>query len=239
MFTMRQDLQHLPRNQLALALTVCCHVIAVVIWLRQPHPARPAAQPEIVSILIRPAVRPAQPSPSPSPPAPMPPPARVEHRLPRVLPVLPMPVESRPTDLPSSPDAPSSSAQPTERVDANATSPATPPASGFDIDLARRQARRIADDTGPREPRLGAEKETRWARLNDAIEAAHVAPTTGVQQDSYTAADGTIIYRKRIGNRTVCRRSGDTGSGGVVSTGGSNTAGWVSCPNHVEWKPEP
>jgi hypothetical protein len=84
---------------------------------------------------------------------------------------------------------------------------------------------------------MQAEGDTRWARLNTALEAAHVAPMTGVQQDSYTAADGTIIYRKRIGNRTVCRMSGDTGSGGIVSTGGNGTAGWVSCPNDVQWKP--
>lgn len=74
------------------------------------------------------------------------------------------------------------------------------------------------------------------ARLRRNLEDAHVEPVTGVQQDSYTAPDGVIIYRTRVGRRTVCRRSGSVGLG-IAGTRGVEEAGSVSCPKGVQWAP--
>jgi len=68
------------------------------------------------------------------------------------------------------------------------------------------------------------------------LENARVEPVTGVQQGSYTAPDGRIIYRTRVGWRTVCRRSGSVGLG-IAGARGVNEAGNVSCPKGVQWQP--
>jgi len=77
--------------------------------------------------------------------------------------------------------------------------------------------------------------DTPWTRFRRDVDAAHFE--SGVWQDSYTAADGTIIYRKHIGGRTICRMSGNVSAGtGVIK--GIDEAGSIACPARAQWKRE-
>lgn len=233
MSRMERDLQHLPRNRLVLAFIVGFHLLAVLVWPQARRPRSPAKL-EMVSILLLPAA----PSPRPS----VQPQNRVVKKVTRVLPTIPKPPEIR-----VSKDAPPAIttldtipiARPTEKSDASVTPPRMQSGSNVDIELARRDARLIAKEIRTAGSRALTEANTPWARLRRELDAAHVEPVTGVQQDSYTAPDGTIIYRKRVGNRVVCRRSGVVSSNDIGSTGGADSAGDVSCPGQAEWKPLP
>jgi hypothetical protein len=57
-----------------------------------------------------------------------------------------------------------------------------------------------------------------------------------VHADSHTAPDGTIVYRKRIGNATICRRSGNVSPPGMRGMVFGNEAGEGECPKGVTWK---
>ena len=65
----------------------------------------------------------------------------------------------------------------------------------------------------------------------------HPAARTSVSRDtileSHTAADGVTIYRKTVGDRVACYRSGSVGGLGPADGG---SAGSVShCPTGVSW----
>jgi hypothetical protein len=107
---------------------------------------------------------------------------------------------------------------------------------GFDIDLAKRQAGRIAYELGKGQPRAPIEANTPWTRFRDQLDAAHVESLTGAQQDSYTSPDGTVIYRLHVGGRTLCRSSGSVGGTSIGLTKGVNGAGSLPCPRSAEWK---
>lgn len=221
-------------RQWALGLTLGLHLLGAFLWLGERRTlSRPAVQdvPRVVTILLQPRSRVA----TPAPHAPVAPPPRSQTPLraaPLTVPSLPAitppaPAEAAPTVL-----------APADAAAAPAQSPApaaAPSGAGFSLEQARRQAGRI-----DRELRKGASgvpttADTPMARLRDSLEAAHVEPVTGVQQDSYTAPDGRIIYRTRVGRRTVCRISGSVGLG-IAGARGINDAGSVSCPGGVEWQ---
>ncbi len=61
--------------------------------------------------------------------------------------------------------------------------------------------------------------------------------------DSYTSPDGVVIYRRRVGGRIACYRTGSVAGGvdpslGVLSVRGANDAGSVPCPGSAQWKQE-
>lgn len=218
----------------ALALTLGLHLLAAFWWLgeRRALP-RPAARdvPRVVTILLQPRSR--MPAPAPRAPVALPPRTPAPVRAAAVgAPPLPSPTPPAPAD--AAPDEPAAAAAPA--IPAPPAAPAGVPSdAGFSLDQARRQAGRI-----DRELRKGASgvpvaADTPMARFRDNLEAAHVEPVTGVQQDSYTAPDGAIIYRTRVGKRTVCRISGSVGLG-IAGARGINDAGSVPCPRGVEWQ---
>jgi hypothetical protein len=226
----------LPPNLPALVLTIGFHLLLVLLWPRERPPAS-SAQPEVVSVLLQPAAR--LPSTSSQP----------QHQsVKKSVPVRPSALRTtRDRTSEVSLPAPSSEQQAVtepstspdvKQVEKADTGAATTIQSGtkFDIDLARRQAGRITRETDAGEARVQIEPNTPWMRLRAGLEAAHVQPATDVQQDSYTAPDGTIVYRKRVGNRTFCRKTGNVGSGGISGIAMNDGAGWVSCPSQAEWK---
>jgi hypothetical protein len=73
-------------------------------------------------------------------------------------------------------------------------------------------------------------------RFRRGLEAAHVDRSTSVHEDSYTSPDGTVIYRKRIGNRSICRRSGNISPLGMNSMAMGGEAADIPCPAGVDWK---
>jgi hypothetical protein len=237
-----------PRNKLALGLTAGFHLLALQLWIHERY-VYPRAQPEIVSTLLR---QPGQlwllPVSTYSPILKQQ--KNVTAIKPtRVLPVIPKsmgirlsndtPTESLRTRAPATDLEIFSDVKSIEKPDSGTNSNGTPLSTPFNIELARRQARHISVEVSKGESGVLTAASSPWARLGHELNAAHVEPITGVQQDSYTASDGTIIYRKRVGNRTFCRRSGSVGGGGVSDNGGKESAGWISCPSQTEWKREP
>jgi hypothetical protein len=119
---------------------------------------------------------------------------------------------------------------------APAAAPAAAPSTTFSLDQARRQAGGIDRELRKGKSGVPVEADTPLARLRQKLDDAHVEALSGVQQDSYTAPDGRIIYRTRVGKRTVCRISGSIGLG-IAGARGINDAGSVSCPTGVVWQP--
>lgn len=235
----KMTVQRLPLNRLSLLLTIGFHLLLALLWIwtQQQHPSSPA-QPEIVSLLLQPAARlsstPTQPQNRavqkfvrPRPPIPR----TTQSRTSKAPLPLPFSEQSAVTEVDTSPGV-----KEAEQVDSDTAVTATQSGTKFDIEFARRQAGRIARETGAGESRALIEANTPGMRLRRGFEAAHVQPLTRVEQDSYTASDGTIIYRKRVRNRTYCRRSGNVGGGGLSGISVNEGAGWVSCPSQAEWK---
>jgi len=85
-------------------------------------------------------------------------------------------------------------------------------------------------------PGVPDEPDTPMARFRRGLEAAHVDRSMSVHFDTYTSPDGTIYYRKRIGNSVICRRSGNIGPLGMKGMEmGGESADKVRCPSGVAW----
>jgi hypothetical protein len=223
-------------RRLALALTLGLHLLAMLFWLQERR-LRPAEPQQVVSILLRPAA-PARPAPA-SPP--LPPLARPKLPPRAAAPAaadLPAPIPVAPEPAPATPQP----AEPATDPIAEPTAPAPPvdmrPGGSFGLDVAKRQAGRIDRELRKGKSGVPLEADTPWARFRRGLEAAHVEPGVGVRLDSYTAPDGVVIYRERVGNRTFCRRSGSVGLG-AAGTAGVNDAGNIPCPSGTQWKREP
>jgi hypothetical protein len=223
-------------KRLALALTLGLHLLAALLWLQERR-VRPAGPPQVVSILLQPAA-PARPA-SASPP--LPPQARPEVPPRAAAPAtadLSAPVANSPAPATAAPQQAEPAADPL--ADPAPAAPAVDmrPGGSFGLDIAKRQAGRVDRELRKGKSGVPLEADTPWARFRRGLEAAHVEPGMGVQLDSYTAPDGVVIYRERVGNRTFCRRSGSVGLG-VAGTAGVNDAGNIRCPSGVQWKREP
>ena len=244
------------RSHSALALMVGLHLLAAWFWLQQRpmHRPRSADTPGMVTILLRPidAVRahaspstPQRPRSTPAvghpgarapavrqsdlPPVYVPPRAPTSDALPGAAPATP----AAPITSPVSQDSP-----------AGADSPAPATADGnFTTSLSRRQAGRI--DREPRGGKSGVptEADTPWARFQRGLEAAHVDRPMSAHLDSYTSPDGVVIYRRRVGGRTACYRSGSVAGGvdsslGALGNRNANDAGSIACPASAQWQQE-
>jgi hypothetical protein len=107
---------------------------------------------------------------------------------------------------------------------------------GFALGLSKHQAGRIDRELRKGKSGVPEEPDTPIGRLRRGLEAAHIDRSMSVQEDSYTSPDGVIIYRKRIGNATVCRRSGSINPLGMRGMLFANEAGDAPCPKGVQWK---
>lgn len=84
---------------------------------------------------------------------------------------------------------------------------------------------------------ITAEPDRKWERFAEAFAAARTDIGNTVTLDSYTAPDGVVIYRKTVGRRVACYRTGSVG--GPVNAFGrpldTRGAGSVPCPAGVDW----
>ena len=241
------------RNRAALALIFGMHIVALLGWMQQRQPRFPTpAAPQVVSILLRPpAVRPRRPA-----AAAVPPPVPAVASGPAVKALAP-----RPRVLPDRPDSapipePISAPIPAQEP-AAATVPAAEPAleasrtpadvqqaireqqeaeGGFALGLSKREAGRIDRELRKGKSGVPDEPDTPMGRFRRGLEAAHIDRSMSVREDSYTSPDGVVIYRKRIGNATFCRRSGSVSPLGMRGIVMGNEAGDVPCPTGVLWK---
>ena len=210
-----------PRNRAALALIFFMHAVMLLAWTRL-RPAPMPETPQVVTFLLRtlsapPPSTPAKPEAPSEPGYPRP---RAGH-LPPIADFfggpLPPPAKSEaPADTPADP-------APVAAVPAAPTAPrledAHAPATAQDAIREQRQA-----DGGFA---LGLAK--RQAGRIDRSKSVHV--------DTYTSPDGTVIYRKRIGNGSICRRGGNIGPlGAGLMAMGNEVADNIPCPSGVDWK---
>ena len=212
-----------------LALTAGLHLLAALLWLherRQQVPAAPQDAQRVVAILLQPPVRAPLRVSRPVAPAP----------LPRSIPKRPLPAAKPPAASASDLPPVREETAPPEAASAPPFILAPAPSAAFSLDQARRLAGGIDRELRKGKSGVPVEADTPLARLRTKLEDAHVEPVTGVQQDSYTSPDGRIIYRTRIGKRTMCRISGSVGLG-IAGARGVNDAGGVSCPKGVVWQP--
>lgn len=212
------------RKQCVLGFIVSLHVLAAFVWLQEKR-LRVDQPPTFISILLQPAAK--MTAPSPDRPGPS------VHRAPTVIPMRRLPVHDIP---PPDADADRPDATPDATPDVASSAPASSPEPGFNMDLVRREASRVARTIAHEMRSTPSGTDTPWSRLGRDVDAAHSG--AGVWQDSYTASDGTIIYRKQVGGRTICRMSGNVGpENGIIK--GIDQAGSVSCPTRAQWKREP
>jgi hypothetical protein len=107
---------------------------------------------------------------------------------------------------------------------------------GFGLNLSKRQAGRIDRELRKGKSGIPDAPDTPMGRFRRGLEAAHIDRSMSVREDSYTSPDGTIIYRKRIGNSVMCRRSGNVSPLGMRGMTMGSEAGDVPCPKGVDWK---
>ena len=241
-----------PRNRAALALIFFMHMVMVLACMRH-RPAPMPEPPEVVTYLLRtvPALAPSTPSKPDAPSGPGYPRPRAGH-LPPIADFfgspLPPPAKSEaPADTSAAP-APVSTAPTAPAVPRleDAQAPTTVQDAlreqkeadgGFALGLSKRQAGRI--DRVLRNGKSGVpdEPDTPTGRFRRGLEAAHVDRSKSVHVDTYTSPDGTVIYRKRIGNGSICRRGGNISPLGMGRMAmGNEVADNIPCPSGVEWK---
>ncbi len=241
-----------PRNRAALALIFFMHIVMVLAWMR-PRPAPMPETPEVVTFLLR-----TVPAPLPSTPSKPEAPSEPGYPRPRAR-DLPPSADFSGSSLPPAAKSDAPADTPADPVPAAAVpaAPAVPrledahaPTTvqdaireqkeadgGFALGLSKRQAGRI--DRVLRNGKSGVpdEPDTPMGRFRRGLEAAHVDRSKSVHFDTYTSPDGTVIYRKRIGNGSICRRGGNISPLGMGRMAmGNEVADNIPCPSGVEWK---
>ena len=233
-----------------LAVTLGVHLLLAWWWLQAPRPAAPdngAAPREffLVPLLQAPEPEPdLEPEPEPASRPALPPSAARSPARPAAPVAAPQaitpPTVPDPVAVPDA--APQSGPEPvaTPVPDTGAA------AAGESVAARARRAAGSAD----RELRTGKlaplSDDARGQRLASAFDAAHNDSSRNLVSESYTAPDGQIIYRFRIGNKVFCRTTGHVrpSLGGAVGggatlfdgAGGGGAAGIIRCPTHAGFK---
>jgi hypothetical protein len=227
------------RDRAALALIFGMHILALFAWLQQ-RPARLPDAPRVVTFWLRPSAPP--PKPLSSAPVSLPKPA-----YPRLRRLAPPAARAEPAE-PAEPAAPTASAAPAATGLEAARAPISVQDAireqkdadgGFGLNLSKHQAGRIDRELRHGKSGVPDEPDTPMGRFRRGLEAAYIDRSTSVQLDSYTSPDGTIIYRTRIGGRSMCRRTGNVSPLGMSGMKmGNEAADNIPCPKGVEWKKE-
>jgi hypothetical protein len=141
--------------------------------------------------------------------------------------VIPVPAAQAPEASPPSTDpAPASAPQ----------DPASAALPGELLASSKAMAGRVDRELRKGASVITAEPDRKWERFAEAFAAARKGASNTVTLDSYTAPDGVIVYRKTVGDRVSCYRSGSVGgltTGFGVADG--HGAGKTSCPTGVSW----
>lgn len=239
-----------PRNRAALALIFFMHMLVLPAWMRHRPPPTPET-PEAETWLLR-TVPALPPSPRPRPDESSEPgyPRPRRGHVPPIAdffgnPSPPAKSGAAPADRPADP-VPAAPAAPGVPGLEDAHSPTTVQDAireqkeadgGFALGLAKRQAGRIDHVLRSGKSGVPDEPDTPMGRFRRGLEAAHVDRSKSVHFDTYTSPDGTIIYRKRIGNGSICRRGGNISPLGMGRMAmGGEVADNIPCPSGVEWK---
>ena len=206
-----------------LALTLGLHLLLVLAWLLRPG-VQPGLQPSseraTLLVMVKPAARP-----MPAAPRVLPEPVRKAASRPasRVLPA-PEPAAA------ALADAESPQLEPFEAEAATPTAPVAP--VGELLARSRALAGRISREMPPGDSAMTAEPVRKWEQFGALVADARRTGSMAGTLDSHTAADGVIVYRKIVGMRVRCYRSGSVGG---VNPSDGQTAGNIPCPTGVRW----
>lgn len=237
-----------------LALTIGLHLLLGWWWLqatgvRVLPAAVPAPREFIVVAVLAPA--PSRSSAAPAAPAaaassrPRAAQATAARPVPAVSPVAPEPITPAPADTapPAATSEPAAGAPPTPSGSVQDTI-----ATGDDSLASRGKRAAGAVDHELRKGKLAPldPGDSRWQRFAQAVGNARVDTSRTLISESYTAPDGVIVYRFRLGGRTWCRTGGGIRPspfgaqvGGATSfdtAGGGGFAGTIECPTRVQFK---
>jgi len=169
-------------------------------------------------------------------------PARAVPTAPSVVlqPITPAPADTAP---PAATSEPAADAFPTPSGSAQDTI-----AAGDDSLASRGKRTAGAVDHELRKGKLAPldPGDNKWQRFAQAVGNARVDTSRTLVSESYTAPDGVIVYRFRLGGRTWCRTGGGirpspfgAQAGGATSfdtAGGGGFAGTIECPTRVQFK---
>jgi hypothetical protein len=205
----------------------------IVVAVLTPAPSRSSAAPSAPAAAASPRPRAAQAVPTRA--APLAPPLALQ-------PITPAPADTAPPAATSEPAADPFPTPPGATQDTTATG---------DDSLASRGKRTAgAVDHELRKGKLAPldPGDSKWQRFAEAVGNARVDTSRTLVSESYTAPDGVVVYRFRLGGRTWCRTGGDirpspfgAQAGGAAlfdKAGGGGFAGTVRCPTRVEFKPD-
>ena len=160
-------------------------------------------------------------------------------------PAAPQPITPAPADsaLPAATSEPAAETSPTASGSAQDTT-----ATGDDSLASRGKRTAGAVDHELRKGKLAPldPGDNKWQRFAEAVSNARVDTSRTLVSESYTAPDGVIVYRFRLGGRTWCRTGGDirpspfgAQAGGAAlfdKAGGGGFAGTIECPTRVQFK---
>lgn len=213
-----------------LVLTLGLHLLLVLAWLLRPGVQAPQPAPgerQTTLVMLAPPPRPA--------PAVVPRPTLPPRRAPRVR-TPTTPTQARAADTSEAQPIPAPVDAVTEAAMDATPDAAAGPSPGALLASARRMAGRVDRELGNGASALGAAPERKWERFADTVASARIDTGSGVSLDSYVAPDGVTVYRKTVGNRVRCYRSGSVG--GIVGSSGTadgHSAGNIACPTGVRW----
>ncbi|MFC0251645.1 hypothetical protein [Massilia consociata] len=152
-------------------------------------------------------------------------------------------------DIPAADPAPAAAAAMATTADPFAVpDDAAPAQSRLDamVGRARRDAGIVDRELRAGKTGVPAVAGTPWGSFRTALDGAHKDTARGLTSESYTAPDGQVIYRFRLGGKVWCRTGGSVrpSIGGAVgggatlfdSRGGEGSAGGIACPSHADWK---
>lgn len=209
-----------------LALTLGLHLLLVLAWLLRPG-VQPGPRPSAERATLLVTVKPAAP---PIPAAPRTLPEPVRKAAPRsVARVLPAPEPAAAVAA----DAESPQLAPVQAEVATLAAPVAPVVPVGEL-LARSRALvgRISRELPAGDSAMTAEPVRKWEQFGALVADARRTGSMAGSLDSHTAADGVIVYRKIVGSRVRCYRSGSVGG---INPSDGQTAGNIPCPTGVRW----
>jgi len=243
-----------PRRRPAAApllLVLAVHLLATWWWLTSSATFAwrddAVAAPALREFIIVPVLLPARPAPAAAPNARPPAPARAPARAAAGAAAG---AESRAITVAPAPALDSAEAAPASDVRAPADPFAAPADPSGESTASRARSAAGAADHALRGGKLAplTSPDTPWNRFVSGVEGARNDTSRTLVSDSYTALDGTVIYRFRLNGKVWCRTGGQVrpriggaegGGADLFDTrGGDGAAGAIPCPSSAEFKPD-
>jgi hypothetical protein len=185
------------RQAWPLVASLAAHVALALFWLNASHKLRtPDQEPRRLTVLLLPKAAPVKP-PAPAPRRPDRPAERQRNTAARPT----EPVVAKPLPASATPPAGSTAREPVALTAA--------PSAAAILESARHDAGRIDRELRGKKADVLGNIDTPLRRMAQAMAGAY--NDNSLKEDSFTSPDGVVTYRRRMGNKTVCRKTGSVG----------------------------